>query len=129
MTQLAQPTAPGILVDERPWGRFELLALNAQVTVKIITVSPGHRLSLQTHDHRDESWRILEAGLTIEIGGESRETSEGDQVWIPRGTSHRIANVGERPARFVEVAYGVFDEGDIVRHEDDYARSSDDACR
>ncbi len=126
MTDLAQDTAPEVLVDERPWGRFELLALNEVVSVKIITVSPGHRLSLQTHDLRDESWKILEDGLTVEIGGHCRDTAVGDQVWIPRGTSHRIANTGELPARFVEVAYGLFDESDIVRHEDDYFRTSDD---
>lgn len=119
----AAPPAPAIHVDERPWGRFEQLALNEQVTVKIITVEPGHRLSLQTHTSRDESWKVLDEGLTVEIGGRAWRPEVGEQVWIPRGVTHRVANAGARAARFLEVAYGEFDEGDIVRLEDDYARS------
>ncbi|RKS71338.1 mannose-1-phosphate guanylyltransferase/mannose-6-phosphate isomerase [Motilibacter peucedani] len=117
-----QPEAPSVLVDERPWGRFEQLALNEQVTVKIITVEPGHRLSLQTHTSRDESWKVLDEGLTVEIGGVAWAPQVGEQVWIPRGVTHRVGCTGSSAARFVEVAYGEFDECDIVRLEDDYAR-------
>lgn len=123
MTDTAStPAAPTVLVDERPWGRFEQLVLNKQVTVKIITVKPGHRLSLQTHTLRDESWKILELGLVVEIGGREWEPVVGEQVWIPRGVTHRVANKGAAPARFVEVAYGHFDECDIIRLQDDYER-------
>lgn len=117
-----QPPAPEVVVDERPWGRFELLALNEQVSVKIITVAPGHRLSLQTHECRDESWTVLDAGITVEIDGKAWATAVGERVWIPRGVAHRVANAGAQSARFLEVAYGGFDENDIVRLEDDYAR-------
>ena len=123
MTETATtPAAPVVLVDERPWGRFEQLALNEQVTVKIITVEPGHRLSLQTHTTRDESWKILEQGLVVEIGGKEWAPEVDEQVWIPQGVTHRIANRRSPAARFVEVAYGHFDECDIVRLEDDYSR-------
>jgi hypothetical protein len=33
-----------------------------------------------------------------------------------------MANQGERPGRVLEVAFGDFDEADIVRLADDYAR-------
>ncbi|RZS87082.1 mannose-6-phosphate isomerase type 2 [Motilibacter rhizosphaerae] len=123
-SETAAPPAPAVLVDERPWGRFEQLALNEQVTVKIITVDPGHRLSLQTHTSRDESWKVLEAGLVVEIGDRTWSPEVGEQVWIPRGTAHRVSCTGTAPARFVEVAYGHFDECDIVRLEDDYSREA-----
>ena len=113
---------PESLVDERPWGRFERLALNETVTVKVITVNPGHRLSLQTHTSRDESWQILDSGLYVEIGGERWTPAVGEQVWIPRGVTHRVGNDADAPARFLEVAYGWFDEADIERIEDDYSR-------
>ena len=41
-----------VSVVERPWGRFEQFTLNEPTTVKTITVEPGHRLSLQRHEHR-----------------------------------------------------------------------------
>ncbi|NHC13412.1 phosphomannose isomerase type II C-terminal cupin domain [Motilibacter deserti] len=114
---------PEALVDERPWGRFERLALNETVTVKVITVEPGHRLSLQRHTTRDESWQILDAGLYVEIDGKRWSPVVGEQVWIPRGVTHRVGNDGTASARFLEVAYGWFDEDDIERIEDDYSRA------
>jgi mannose-1-phosphate guanylyltransferase/mannose-6-phosphate isomerase len=111
-----------IVVDERPWGRFEVLAHNKVSTVKIITVAPGQRLSLQRHTHRDELWTILDVELLVEVDGDRRLARPGDKVWIPRGGVHRIANPGQLAGRFVEVAFGNFDEDDIERLDDDYDR-------
>ena len=43
-----------ILVSDRPWGQFTRFACNTPVTVKIIRVEPGQRLSLQRHELRGE---------------------------------------------------------------------------
>ena len=56
-----------VFVDERPWGNFQQFVLNEAVTVKIITVNPGQRLSLQTHGHRDEMWQVLDVPLDLQI--------------------------------------------------------------
>jgi mannose-6-phosphate isomerase len=116
--------APEALVDERPWGRFEQLVLNERVTVKIITVEPGQRLSLQRHQYRDEWWTVLDDGLSVEVGAQRtpRIAAAGEQFWIPRGITHRAANCTDRPLRFLEIALGAFDEADIERLADDYAR-------
>ena len=106
----------------RPWGRFDQLATNSEVTVKVITVRAGGRLSLQRHDSRDELWHVLDSGLVLTIGGVERAVDAGECVFVPRGTIHRICNSAETAARVVEVAYGQFDEDDIVRLSDDYGR-------
>jgi hypothetical protein len=41
---------------------------------------------------------------------------------VPGGALHRIANKSDRPGRLLEIAFGDFDEADIVRLEDDYTR-------
>ena len=38
-----------------------------------------------------------------------------------------MANHGDRVGRLLEIAFGDFDEADIVRLHDDYARTDDDA--
>jgi len=113
---------PEPVIDHRPWGRFDLLALNAMLSVKILTISPECRLSLQRHTGRDEWWHVLDTDLVVEIDGDARAVDVGDRVWIPRGTTHRIANRGIRPARCLELAYGHFDEDDIERLADDFSR-------
>ena len=111
-----------IFVQERPWGQFEQFVSNERVTVKIITVEPGHRLSLQTHQHRGEFWQVLDGPIEVTVGERTWSARQGEKVWVPQGAVHRMANKGERPGRLLEVAFGDFDEADIERLEDDYAR-------
>ena len=114
-----------IFVAERPWGQFQQFVSNETVTVKTITVQPGHRLSLQRHEHRGEMWHILDVPITVTIDERTWEAQPGETVWVPRGAVHRMGNVGLRPGRLLEVGFGFFDEGDIERLEDDYARAED----
>jgi len=111
-----------VLVDERPWGSFRQYSLNAVSTVKLIHVDAGQTLSLQRHRERDELWVIIDHGLLVEIDGESFEPAVGDEFFIPRGTTHRAAG-GRCGGRFLEVAFGHFDEDDIERLEDCYGRA------
>ncbi len=118
---LRNPTAD-IFVAERPWGEFQQFVSNEQVTVKIITVQPGHRLSLQKHDHRGEMWQVLDVPIDVSVDDHAWQAQPGDTVWVPRGATHRMGNSGVRPGRLLEVAFGFFDESDIERLSDDYAR-------
>ena len=111
-----------IFVAERPWGEFQQFVSNEQVTVKIITVQPGHRLSLQRHDHRGEMWQVLDVPIDVTVGDRTWSAQPGETVWVPRNSIHRMGNSGEHPGRLLEVGFGHFDESDIERLEDDYVR-------
>ncbi|MGB3829239.1 MAG: phosphomannose isomerase type II C-terminal cupin domain [Ornithinimicrobium sp.] len=115
------------LIDEvcntvRPWGHFEQFVANEAVTVKTITVLPGHRLSLQRHGRRAELWQILDHPLDVVVGDRAWLAASGELVWVPAGLPHRVGNPGVRPGRVLEIAFGDFAEGDIERLEDDYHR-------
>lgn len=111
-----------IFVAERPWGQFQQFVSNETVTVKIITVQPGHRLSLQQHEHRGEMWQVLDCPIDIQVGDRRWTAHQGDTVWVPHGAVHRMGNSGDVAGRLLEVAFGHFDESDIHRLEDDYVR-------
>jgi mannose-6-phosphate isomerase len=111
-----------IFVIERPWGQFQQFVSNETVTVKIITVQPGHRLSLQRHQHRGEMWQVLDVPMDITVDDRQWTAGAGDTVWVPHGAIHRMGNSGTEPGRLLEVGFGHFDESDIERLEDDYAR-------
>lgn len=108
---------------ERPWGRFQQLCLNQATTVKVITVEPGQRLSLQRHQHRAELWQALDGELEVTVGDRTWVVRRDDQVWVPLGAIHRVANPGRRDARILELGFGDFDERDIERLHDDYSRA------
>ncbi|HEU5156253.1 MAG TPA: phosphomannose isomerase type II C-terminal cupin domain [Streptosporangiaceae bacterium] len=119
---MSLPAEPNVIVDERPWGKFERYCLNEPVTVKIITVEPGHQLSLQLHRHRDELWVTLDDGLIVEIDDQTSHAKAGDRFFVRRGQKHRVASPQDRTVRFLEVAFGDFAETDIERLADDYGR-------
>lgn len=118
-------THDAVLV-ERPWGEFQQFVVNEPVTVKIITVQPGHRLSLQTHAHRDEWWQVLDVPIDVQVDERTWTAQPGERVWVGVGSQHRMGNSGAHPGRVLEIAFGEFDESDIERLQDDYARHSSD---
>ena len=109
--------------EVRPWGNFERFTLNEKTTVKIITVNAGQSISLQTHAHRDEFWRVLKGSGTVHINGKDTEAREGDTFFGKREQEHRITGC---PGGFIclEIAFGDFDENDIKRLEDNYGRAA-----
>ncbi len=114
-----------VFVVERPWGRFQQFTTEEPVTVKVITIEPGCRLSLQTHGHRAEMWQVLEGAADVQVDGRAWTARSGDMVWVPPGAVHRIGNSTGQMARVLELAFGPFDEADITRLQDDYARCPD----
>lgn len=111
-------------VDERPWGRYVVLADAPDHKVKRITVLPGKRLSLQRHRRRNEHWYIVTGEAEVTLGNQELRLGPGNSVDIPQEALHRIANTGTEPLVFIEVQRGdYFGEDDIERFEDDYGRA------
>lgn len=116
-----------VSVGERPWGLYVVLANEHDMKVKRITVRPGHRLSLQRHQKRDEHWFIHHGTALVTLDGEDHKLTSGQSINIPRNSVHRIANVGDLDVVFVEIQTGdYFGEDDIERLEDDYLRDIND---
>jgi mannose-6-phosphate isomerase-like protein (cupin superfamily) len=113
-----------ILEDRRPWGKFRSFPHRTAGAVKIITVDPGGTLSLQFHRRRAEFWIALDAGLEVTVGERTWRPAPDEEIYIPRGTNHRLRSIGTLPARIMEIWLGDSDEADIVRLDDAYGRSS-----
>ncbi len=112
---------PGVLVDHRPWGNFRQYTSNEVSTVKLLTVDADQSLSRQRHRERDELWVVLDDGLLVEIDGATVQATAGQEFFIPRGSIHRVSG-GPAGGRFMEIAFGHFDEDDIERLDDQYGR-------
>lgn len=107
----------------RPWGKYQILFEDDNCKVKIITVLPGKRLSLQSHEKREEYWIITQGEGLMTLGVMNFKMNAGDKIKITYGTKHRIQNIGKIPLVFIEVQTGTyFGEDDIVRYDDDFGR-------
>jgi len=113
---------PAIKFIERPWGSFKQFANNQDCTVSLMMVLPGQRLSLQSHTGRAELWIIIDDGALVQAGEEIKEYNAGDEVWINANEKHRLSCTGEHPVRVLEVAFGNWQQEDIIRFGDDYKR-------
>lgn len=107
--------------EKRPWGNFEQFCCNEKVSVKILTIEPNSKLSLQFHNHRDEFWKILGGTGQIVLGTKVIPVKEGDEYYIPKKMNPRVMTK-DKTLRIMEISFGRFDEQYIVRVKDEYGR-------
>jgi mannose-6-phosphate isomerase len=108
----------------RPWGSFTILEEAKGYKIKRIEVKPNHRLSLQMHHHRSEHWIVVSGTAKVTCGGKEEILSSNQSTYVPPCTLHRLENPGVIPLVMIEVQNGEYlGEDDIVRIEDDYART------
>ena len=112
---------------ERPWGNFSQYAFNEECTVNLMTVKPGRRLSLQSHTARGELWMVLDDGVVVQVGEAEKRLKAGDEVWIQANEKHRLScpEGACNPVRVLEVAFGNWQQEDIKRYQDDFARPAE----
>ncbi len=109
----------------RPWGSFTILEEGKGYKIKRIEVKPNHRLSLQMHHHRSEHWIVVSGTAKVTCDGEEKILYSNQSTYVPPCTSHRLENPGVIPLIMIEVQNGEYlGEDDIVRFDDDYARTS-----
>lgn len=110
----------------RPWGSYTVLEEGRGYKIKRIEVKPGHRLSLQLHHHRSEHWIVVSGTAKVTCADQEILLSTNQSTYVPPCTQHRLENVGVIPLVLIEVQNGEYlGEDDIVRFQDDYARTSD----
>lgn len=112
---------PPVKQVERPWGSFNQYTFNQDVTVSLMTVQPGQRLSLQSHTGRSELWIVLDEGAEIIVDEQVIHPRRMEEIWIPVGVKHRLTSLGPE-VRVLEVAFGNWQQEDILRFSDDYQR-------
>ena len=107
---------------------FDLDELEARLRALVRRSAPALqggdvRFGRLRHDRAGGAIYLDDAPMEVTVGDRTWSVGRDEQVWVPLGAVHRMANVGSAPARILEVGYGVFDEDDIVRIEDDYSRA------
>ena len=107
----------------RPWGWYESLENRGSHQVKHLYVSPGQKISLQSHNHRAEHWTVVSGYAEVVLDEVVHKLRPNESIMIPVGSRHRLANIGDEPLSVIEVQCGDYlGEDDIVRYEDIYGR-------
>lgn len=109
---------------EKPWGHEILFAVTEKYIGKILFIKKGHRLSLQYHKQKDETFYCLKgrASLVIKNGNTTNilPLVPDSTYHIEPMTIHRLEATED--TTLVEVSTP--EAEDVVRVEDDYGRAS-----
>jgi mannose-6-phosphate isomerase-like protein (cupin superfamily) len=111
-------------IIKKPWGYEEIWAHTSHYVGKILHINSGKRLSLQFHEKKEETIKVLSGILTIVHGAgvDTLQTSHmtaGEVFHVKPGLIHRFcADSGD--VVLVEVSTTEID--DVIRLEDDFLR-------
>lgn len=110
------------------WGYEEIWSHTEHYVGKILYINPNSRLSLQYHNEKEETIRVLKGTLYLHRQAIDDPNKivvipmvEGDVFHIPVKTVHRF-EAKEEPVELVEVSTPQLD--DVVRISDDYGRTT-----
>ena len=109
---------------EKPWGYEEIWAQNDKYLGKILTILPGHRLSLQYHEIKEETIYVLEGKLIVWTSEDDTGKfifNKGTVYHVKPGQVHRFGSPkGNELTRLIEVSSPEIN--DVIRLADDYKR-------
>ena len=109
---------------EKPWGYFETLMENNLSKLKLLSVFPGGKLSLQRHEKRMETWYVIQGEAKVTKGDQKLILHTGESVSIEKNQLHRLENETDNSLKVIEVQSGsYFGEDDIIRVQDTYGRA------
>ena len=110
-------------IINKPWGHEEIWADCEAYLGKIITINANHRLSRQYHVYKEETIRVLDGILHLEIGEkdniEVKILNPGETYHVKPGTVHRFCAKNSN-VKLLEVS--TCHPNDVVRLDDDYNR-------
>lgn len=108
---------------EKPWG-FELIWAETEEYVgKLLHIRAGEALSLQYHEHKDETIHLLAGEMRFSAGASAEEMRDvdlcsGESFHVAPGTLHRMVAVTDCDVLEASTPH----LGDVVRLEDRYGR-------
>lgn len=115
-------------IVDKPWGHEEIFAETEGYVGKILFIRSGEALSLQYHERKEETLRVLDGELEMVSGAaldrlQSQQLRSGEVFHVPPGELHRMVAVTD--CRLLEVSTNHLD--DVVRLEDRYGRKGTNA--
>lgn len=118
--------------QHKPWGYEQIFAaIQGKYVGKIIHVTAGQSLSLQYHEHKEETICLISGEADIQygaLGGELavRRFGPGDAIHLPAGAVHRVTAISDIVFAEASTAPPGWRE-DVVRLEDAYGRTGTSA--
>lgn len=103
---------------EKAWGYFNVLDAGENNRTLKLTLRPGGTFRYHRHEHRDESWTVVEGFGEAIVNHETIPLAPGVVINLPRGYMHNL--VAKTDMTIIEVMCGdtILDD-DYIKYEKD----------
>lgn len=114
--------------QDKPWGHELIFAgVESKYVGKVIHVTAGHSLSLQYHEHKEETICVISGEAEIQYGPVNGDLviarfGPGDTIHLPVRVVHRVTAITDIVFAEASTAPPGWRE-DVVRLEDAYGRT------
>jgi mannose-6-phosphate isomerase len=114
--------------QDKPWGHEQIYAaVEGKYVGKIIYVNAGQSISLQYHEHKEETISLLSGRAEVRYGPIDGELTErtfapGDTIHLPAKVVHRVTAITDIVFAETSTAPAGWRE-DVVRLQDAYGRT------
>jgi mannose-6-phosphate isomerase-like protein (cupin superfamily) len=102
-----------------------VLYTGSNLQLVLMTLQPGEQIGEETHDDRDQFFRIEEGKGEILIDGQRHEVKDDFAVIVPAGARHNVINSGTAPLKLYTL-YGPPEHRDAVVHRTTAEAAADD---
>ena len=104
---------------DKPWGHELIWAHTKNYIGKLLVINPGHKLSKQYHEIKEETIYVMDGTLVLEVPEGKLILKPGAFYHITPGTVHRFCAPSEG-CKLMEISTPHLD--DVIRLEDEYGR-------
>lgn len=92
-----------------------VLYTGSNLQLVLMTLQPGEQIGEETHDDRDQFFRIEEGKGEVLIDGQRHAVQDDSAVIVPSGARHNVINSGPAPLKLYTL-YGPPEHRDAVVH-------------
>ena len=92
-----------------------VLYTGSNLQLVLMTLQPGEEIGAETHEDRDQFFRIEEGQGVVEIDGRRHAVEDDYAVVVPAGARHNVMNSGRSPLKLYTL-YGPPEHRDAVVH-------------
>ena len=103
----------------------QVLYTGAHLQLVLMTLQPGEEIGEETHEDRDQFFRIEDGEGEVMIDGARHEVEDDDAIIVPAGARHNVINTGDEPLKLYTL-YGPPEHRDGVIHGSKAEADADD---
>ncbi len=92
----------------------------------LMSLLPGEDIGSEVHSENDQFFRFEEGDGNVIINETEYSVSDGDAVVVPKGATHNVINIGDKPLRFYTIYSPAHHKDGIVRETKEEAMAKEE---